>query len=135
MNGWKEYEDFVSGMTSDVSSSTRTMCEHLTTLQSDHDEMNMALLLTSSLGLSAESGEFTEIVKKIVFQGKPLNEETRFHLQRELGDVIWYWMNACRSLRLNPTDVIQENMRKLHKRFPNKVFSIHDSENRDEHDL
>lgn len=131
----QEYQEFVSEVTSPVSDSTDALIDHLDNLQNQQSDVNIALLLTSALGLSAESGEFTEIVKKIVFQGKPLSAENRFHMKRELGDVLWYWINACRSLDVDPYSVIQENISKLQKRFPDKMFSIDSSENRASNDL
>ena len=131
----QEYQEFVSEVTSPVSDSTDALIDHLYDLQKQSSDVNVSLMLTSALGLSAESGEFTEIVKKIVFQGKPLSEDNRFHMKRELGDVLWYWINACRSLDIDPYSVIEENISKLQKRFPDKTFSIHSSENRAKDDL
>lgn len=103
--------------------------------QSYGPEVNVPLLLTSAIGMAAETGEFCEIPKKIFFQGKQLNEDARFHMKRELGDVIWYWMNACNALGLNPNDVIAENVKKLEARYPGGSFDAHYSENRQEGDL
>ena len=131
----EEYQQFVSEVTSPVSDSTDALIDHLYNLQNEQSDVNVSLMLTSALGLSAESGEFTEIVKKIIFQGKPLSPENRFHMTRELGDVLWYWINACRSLDIDPNSVIKENISKLQKRFPDKTFSIYSSENRASNDL
>jgi NTP pyrophosphatase (non-canonical NTP hydrolase) len=98
-------------------------------------DINVPLLLTAALGLAAETGEFCEIPKKIYFQGKSLNEENVFHMKRELGDVIWYWINACRALNLDPNDVIAENVNKLKARYPGGEFDVHYSENRQSGDL
>jgi NTP pyrophosphatase (non-canonical NTP hydrolase) len=76
-----------------------------------------------------------EIVKKVVWQGKPWNDDVKFHLQRELGDVIWYWVNACRALNIDPNEVIAENVRKLENRYPGGSFDVHYSENRESGDL
>jgi len=92
-------------------------------------------LLTAAMGLAAECGEFTEIPKKIVFQGKPVNEENIFHMKRELGDIMWYWINACRALNLDPNDVIAENVNKLKARYPGGEFDAFHSENRKQGDL
>ena len=81
------------------------------------------------------SGEFCEIPKKIYFQGKPLNEENVFHMKRELGDIMWYWINACRALRLDPNEVIAENVNKLLARYPGGEFDVHQSENRQQGDI
>jgi NTP pyrophosphatase (non-canonical NTP hydrolase) len=98
-------------------------------------DVNIPLLLTACLGLAAESGEFIEIPKKIFFQGKALTDENVYHMKRELGDVIWYWINACRALNLDPNDVIDENVRKLESRYPGGSFDAHYSENRKENDI
>jgi NTP pyrophosphatase (non-canonical NTP hydrolase) len=91
--------------------------------------------LTAAIGLGSESGEFQEIVKKVFFQGKPFNEEIRHHLKRELGDIMWYWINACRALNLDPDEVIIENVRKLESRYPGGKFDVTYSENRKPGDL
>jgi hypothetical protein len=98
-------------------------------------KFNPALLLTAAIGLGSEGGEFQEIVKKIMFQGKPVNDESVFHMKRELGDIMWYWINACRALGLEPNDVIAENVRKLEARYPGGQFDVHYSENRQAGDL
>ena len=92
-------------------------------------------LLTAAVGMSAEAGEFTEIVKKIVFQGKPVNQENLFHLKRELGDIMWYVSQACIGLDISIDEVIQMNFEKLSARYPEGAFSIERSENRVEGDL
>ena len=92
-------------------------------------------LLTAAVGMSAEAGEFTEIVKKIVFQGKPVNQENLFHLKRELGDIMWYVSQACIGLDISLEEVIQMNFDKLNARYPEGAFSIERSENRKEGDL
>ena len=86
--------------------------------------------LTAALGLSAESGEFTEIVKKILFQGKPVSQENLFHMKRELGDIMWYFIQACIALDTTPEEVIEMNVDKLKKRYPGGEFDVHYSENR-----
>jgi NTP pyrophosphatase (non-canonical NTP hydrolase) len=92
-------------------------------------------LLTAAVGMSAEAGEFTEIVKKIVFQGKPVNQENLFHLKRELGDIMWYVSQACIGLDISLEEVIQMNFEKLSARYPEGAFSIERSENRVAGDL
>ena len=95
----------------------------------------MAQLLTGAIGMASEGGEFAEIVKKCIFQGKPLDKDTIFHAKRELGDIIWYWTNACRALDLDPNDVIAENVHKLESRYPGGSFDAYYSENRKAGDL
>ena len=127
------YSHFVEKVTSKESNELDATLMRLMELNTG--KSNMALLLTSSLGLGSESGEFIEITKKIIFQGKPLSEENIFHMKRELGDILWYWVNACRALSLDPNDVLQENVRKLQNRFPDEKFSVEHSENRSQDDL
>ena len=126
------YSYFVSQVTSQESQNTVKLTQKLEELDKD---INIALLLTGGIGLASEGGEFNEIIKKCVFQGKPLNEDTIFHMKRELGDIMWYWINACRALDLDPDEVIEENVRKLESRYPGGEFNAHYSENRKEGDL
>ena len=92
-------------------------------------------LLTAAVGMSAEAGEFTEIVKKIVFQGKPVNDENLFHMKRELGDIMWYVMQACMGLGTDLDEIIEMNIDKLKSRYPGGEFDAHYSENRQEGDV
>ena len=92
-------------------------------------------LLTASVGMCAEAGEFTEVVKKIVFQGKPVNEDNLFHLKRELGDIMWYVMQACMGLGTDLNEIIEMNVEKLASRYPDGAFDVHFSENRKEGDV
>ena len=127
-----KYKEFVSAVTSQESNNVRKLTDKLHELDR---KINVALLMTGGIGLASEGGEFNEIVKKCVFQGKPLDDETIFHMKRELGDIMWYWVNACRALELDPNDVIAENVKKLESRYPNGEFDVHYSENRQEGDL
>ena len=98
-------------------------------------DINVCRLLTAGIGLSSETGEFNEIVKKIMFQGKELSDENVFHMKRELGDIAWYWVQACIALNLDPNDVIAENVNKLESRYPGGHFDVYHSENRQQGDL
>jgi NTP pyrophosphatase (non-canonical NTP hydrolase) len=137
------YKDFVEAVTSKPSNDLTTFMNRLDELDANFSyetdthgpDINVPLLLTACLGLAAESGEFIEIPKKIFFQGKPLTEAEVFHLKRELGDVMWYWINACRALNLDPNEVIAENVNKLKARYPGGEFDVHYSENRQLGDL
>jgi NTP pyrophosphatase (non-canonical NTP hydrolase) len=137
------YKEFVEAVTSKPSNDLTTFMNRLDELDGNFDyeqdkhgpDINVPLLLTACLGLAAESGEFIEIPKKIFFQGKPLTDAEVFHLKRELGDVMWYWINACRALGLDPNDVVEENVNKLKARYPGGEFDVHYSENRQAGDL
>lgn len=130
----KKYQNFVEAVTSEPSNNTEKLIERLQELE-QHDDVNPALLLTASTGLSSEGGEFSEIVKKMLFQGKPFNEENRYHMKRELGDIIWYWVSACRALNYDPNDVIAENVSKLESRYPGGMFDAFYSEHRKNGDI
>ena len=132
-----KYKDFVEAVTSKASNDLTTFMNRCDELDGNDGgpSINVPLLLTACLGLAAEGGEFIEVPKKIFFQGKPLTEAEVFHLKRELGDVMWYWINACRALNLDPNDVIDENVRKLESRYPGGSFDANYSENRKEGDI
>lgn len=131
-----KYSKFVDKVTSAESNSFDHLQRRIGELRNDEQNIfNTSLLLTSAIGLAAECGEFAEIPKKIFFQGKPFNNESRFHMKRELGDIMWYWINACRALNLDPNDVIAENVKKLETRYPGGSFDPFYSENRKAGDL
>jgi NTP pyrophosphatase (non-canonical NTP hydrolase) len=129
-----KYQEFVERVTSLQSNETGGLTTQLDKLEKDSG-VNIALLLTGSIGIASEGGEFAEIVKKCIFQGKPLDNETIFHAKRELGDIMWYWINSCRALGLDPNEVVAENVNKLKARYPGGEFDVYYSENRKEGDL
>lgn len=129
-----KYADFVLTVCSDQSKYLDALIERLKELDATTN-VNVGLLMTASTGLGSEGGEFQEIVKKIIFQGKPLDEDNIFHMKRELGDIAWYWANACNALGLDPNEVLAENVHKLESRYPGGKFDAHYSENRKEGDL
>ena len=128
-----KYSNFVDAVTSDSSKDFVYLADRLVEL--DRKGANIERLTTSGVGLAAESGEFLEIVKKMVFQGKPWNEHNREHLIIELGDVMWYVAQACIALDVDFDDVIKGNVQKLEKRYPGGSFDIEKSENRAANDL
>jgi NTP pyrophosphatase (non-canonical NTP hydrolase) len=137
-----KYKDFVEAVTSKPSNDLTTFMDRCDELDGNYigdgvhgPDINVPLLLTACLGLAAESGEFIEVPKKMFFQGKSLNDENVYHMKRELGDIMWYWVNACRALNLDPNEVIAENVRKLESRYPGGKFDAHYSENRKEGDI
>ena len=127
------YSDFVTKVTSEPSLDLDALKKSMDDIESESD-IKMPRLLTAALGLGSETGEFVEIVKKMVLQGKPPSEENIFHMKRELGDIIWYWATACSSLGLDPYEVIHENQVKLEARYGEK-FEVQRSEVRKEGDL
>ena len=143
----KKYQEFVQAVTSKESNDLTAFMNRLDRLDANYEaygsdgeymhgpNVNVPLLLTGAVGLNSESGELIEIVKKMLFQGKPLNDENLFHMKRELGDIMWYWINTCRALELDPNEVIAENVKKLEARYPGGKFDIYHSENRKENDL
>lgn len=128
-----EYADFVDKVTSKPSSDFDAMVDRLTELRDTG--ANVPRLMTSAYGLSAEAGEFTEVIKKIVWQGKPYSEENVFHLKRELGDCMFYLQIACSALETTIDEVIQMNFEKLSARYPEGTFTVNRSENRKEGDV
>ena len=128
MIDFDKYLLFVDGVTSDSSKNFVDLADRLGEL--DREGANIERLTTASVGLSAESGEFLEIVKKMVFQGKPWNDDNREHLIIELGDIMWYVANACIALNVEFDDVVRGNVKKLEKRYPGGSFSIEKSEKR-----
>ena len=122
------YTHFVDAVTSTPSKDFKSLVDRLGQL--DREGANIERLTTAGVGLAAESGEFLEIVKKMVFQGKPWNDANREHLIIELGDVMWYVMQACMALDVSIEDVVAGNVEKLKKRYPGGDFDVHYSENR-----
>ena len=125
--------DFVTKVTSEPSLDLDALKKSMDDIESESD-IKMPRLLTAALGLGSETGEFVEIVKKMVLQGKPPSEDNIFHMKRELGDIMWYWATACSSLGLDPYEVIHENQVKLEARYGEK-FEVQRSEVRKEGDL
>ena len=131
-----DYRQFVDSITSKESKSYPVFLHRLEELEvSETNNTNIPRLITAAFGLVSEGGEFTEQVKKILFQGKPLNEEVRTRLIKELGDVAWYWANACTALDADPNEVLQINADKLKARFPDGHFTAERSENRLDGDI
>ena len=130
---FKKYEHFVDAVTSDSSKDFVSLADRMGEL--DRQGACIERLTTAGIGLAAESGEFLEIVKKMVFQGKPWSVDNREHLIIELGDVMWYVAQACMALDISFDEVIERNIQKLEKRYPGGSFDIHDSENRAADDL
>ena len=128
-----QYKTFVDGVTSPASKSTEHLLDRIEDLEDQGAKPER--LLTAAIGLSDEAGEFAGIVKKIVFHGKEYNEDNVEHMKRELGDVLWYWMQGCLALEVDPAEVILDNIKKLESRYPAGYFSVEYSENRKKGDI
>ena len=128
-----KYVEFVDAVTSQPSKDHEAFVYRLEELEGE--EFPAERLLTASVGMCAEAGEFTEIIKKIVFQGKPVNEDNLFHLKRELGDIMWYIAQACIGLNISIDEVLAMNVEKLSARYPEGTFDVYYSENRKEGDV
>jgi NTP pyrophosphatase (non-canonical NTP hydrolase) len=128
-----KYVEFVDEVTSDASKDFLALSDRLVEL--DEKGANIERLLTAGVGINAEGGEFLEIIKKMIFQGKPWNADNKEHLIIELGDVMWYVAQACKALDISLDDVVARNVTKLLKRYPEGAFDAYFSENRAKGDL
>ena len=128
MIDFSKYEEFVSEVTSQPSTNFVDFADRIGEL--DREGANIERLLTRGVGIKAEGGEFLEIIKKMVFQGKPWNEDNREHLIIELGDLMWYVAQATQALGISMEEVLDTNIRKLSKRYPDGTFDVYMSENR-----
>ena len=116
-----KYAKFVDDVTSKTSKNPQKFADRIDNYFTNED-INTARLATASIGLSGEIGEFNEHVKKFFFHEKEPNLEA---MKSELGDIMWYWINACTALDLDPNDVIEYNVNKLKERHPNGDFNPH----------
>lgn len=130
---FNKYVEFVACVTSPASRDNTEFINRMIELKEQGADPQR--LLTAAAGITAEGGEFTEIVKKIAFQGKPYNQENIFHMKRELGDILWYIAQACIALDVSFEELAQMNFEKLSARYPEGTFSIERSENRVANDL
>ena len=130
----EKYVDFVREVTSNESVHYAALLTRMNNLELE-DDCNIPPLITAAFGLTAEAGEFTEVVKKIILQGKPYNEENVFHMKRELGDICWYIAQACMALDTSFDEIMEMNVDKLKARYPGGEFDVHKSENRKDGDV
>ena len=128
-----KYRSFVDAVTSDESKDFIAFSDRVVSL--DEKNANIERLLTGAVGINSEGGEIMEIVKKLMFQGKQWNDETIFHLKRELGDVMWYVMQCLIALETSMDEIVSMNVDKLEKRYPGGEFDPWYSEHRVEGDL
>lgn len=85
----------------------------MTTLNKELTKQDM--LLNSVMGLCGESGEAIDILKKHMMQGHSLDRD---HLIKELGDIAWYLAEAATALDISLEEVMERNIEKLRKRYP-----------------
>ncbi len=130
---FQKYEEFVAAVTSKASTNFVDFADRIGEL--DREGANIERLLTAGVGINAEGGEFLEIIKKMIFQGKPWNVDNKEHLIIELGDIMWYVAQACMALEVTIDEVVARNVTKLEKRYPGGSFDVYYSENRSEDDL
>lgn len=130
---FQKYSEFVNAVTSDASTDFLALSDRLVAL--DEKGANIERLLTAGVGINAEGGEFLEIIKKMIFQGKPFNADNKEHMIIELGDLMWYVAQACMALEVSLDEVVARNVKKLEKRYPGGSFDVYYSENRAEDDL
>jgi len=129
----KDYVNFVNNVTSEESRLKFPFRASLDRMENQFGTPPQRLI-TAALGLSAEAGEFGDLVKKCLFQGKELNKENRELMIKELGDVMWYLAQGCMALGVTIDEVLWANIDKLEKRYPNG-FEVARSENRSQKDV
>lgn len=129
----KDYIRFVEKTTSSASADFDNYIARLKEL--NESNCNVSRLTTAASGIASEGGEFGEIVKKIVYQGKPYNEENIAHMKKELGDLLWYVSQACIALDTDLDQLISMNFEKLKARYPEGTFDVYRSENRAQGDI
>ena len=130
---FNRYQEFVDAVTSDASTDFLALSDRLVEL--DEKGANIERLLTAGVGINAEGGEFLEIIKKMIFQGKPFNADNKEHMIIELGDLMWYVAQACMALEVSLDEVVARNVKKLEARYPGGAFDVYYSESRAEGDL
>lgn len=129
----KDYVNFVNNVTSEESRLKFPFRASLDRMENQFSTPPQRLI-TAALGLSAEAGEFGDLVKKCLFQGKELNKENKELMVKELGDVMWYLAQGCMALGVTIDEVLWANIDKLEKRYPNG-FEVARSENRSQKDV
>lgn len=92
---------------------------------------NFELIENGVLGLCGETGEVADHIKKVMFQGHELDKDK---LVEELGDVCWYIAILAKGLNVDLETVMQKNIEKLIKRYPDG-FKVENSVNREEYTI
>jgi len=132
----EQYFKFVDGVTSEASKNDEAWVKRIQELEEDFNKVGMSgqvsRLTTAAFGLNGEAAEVSELVKKVLFHGKPMTQEIKDKLIDECSDVCWYVANLCMALDVSLDDVMKHNIKKLESRYPGGKFSVHHSENRQE---
>ena len=128
-----DYQEFVDEVSSDVTKNNDDSFFDALDIV-DEQGVEPSRLLTAGIGLSGEVGEFNDIVKKCIFQGKELDDDVVNHLRSELGDIMWYVAQGCIALDTTIEEIIDINTAKLKDRYPGG-FDEFRSDNRDEDDI
>jgi len=124
---FEQYKTFVEGVTSEASMNTDALVARIQELDK---QINVARMDTACKGLAGEAGEINDLWKKILFHGKPLNDENIEKMKAEVGDMFWYLLHLCVILDISFEDAMVSNIKKLETRYPGGKFSIERSENR-----
>lgn len=104
---------------------------HYMLVKTRYEKTDIAELFNACLGLSGETGELIDMVKKWIFHEKVLDED---HLKKELGDVMWYVAMFCKAMGWELDEILQMNVDKLKARYP-EGFDTELSNHRKEGDL
>lgn len=81
----------------------------------------------AALGIGGESGEILDHVKKVLHNGRELDEN---HLIAEVGDIMWYLNLLVFSLNTTWSRVLRTNIAKLEARYPDLKFDVDKALNR-----
>ena len=124
---FRQYREFVNGVTSGPSSKPNIFREHMNQL---NDSLNFPKMDTACSGIAGESGEINDLWKKVKYHGKPWNDDNRNKMIDEVGDMFWYLTHLMEVLEVEVEEVLDRNVKKLESRYPGGKFSIERSENR-----
>jgi len=122
----QNYPNFVDYVLSEQSKDSQAFLE---SFEETNHNVNLPRLMTGAIGLSSESGEYLDVVKKILFQGKQLDDVTKNKLINELGDVLFYLTVSLIALNITLEEVLESNISKLSERYP-EGFDVKISESR-----
>lgn len=105
--------------------------DRMTSLAYIMDDLDIGGVVNASFGLSGETGELNDMIKKYIFHGHQLDFEK---VKKEIGDIMWYVAMMCESFHFDMSEIAQMNIDKLKARYP-EGFSEEASQNRKEGDV